>query len=104
MEKSGNFYLFGCSQNTLQNFLSEHIACTCTGRISLLLQTMNIEHVLDFSVCLMKIISFLVPDDERMLKRAGEAIDNFKDMVFPSGYEPGAKKRVISEFLDQFCE
>lgn len=35
-----------------------------------------------------------------MLKRAGEAIDNFKDMVFPSGYEPGAKKRVISEFLD----
>lgn len=48
----------------------------------------------------MKIILFLVPDDERMLKRAGEAIDNFKDMVFPSGYEPGAKKRVISEFLD----
>lgn len=104
MEKSGNFYLFGCSQNTLQNFLSERIACKCTGRISLLLQTMNIEHVLDFSVCLMKIISFLVPDDERMLKRAGEAIDNFKDMVFPSGYDPGAKKRVISEFLDQFGE
>lgn len=52
----------------------------------------------------MKIILFLVPDDERMLKRAGEAIDNFKDMVFPSGYEPGAKKRVISEFLDQFGE
>lgn len=48
----------------------------------------------------MKILLFLVPDDERMLKRAGEAIDNFKDMVFPSGYEPGAKKRVLSEFLD----
>lgn len=36
---------------------------------------------------------FTLPDDERMLKRAGEAIDNFKDMVFPSGYEPGSKKR-----------
>lgn len=47
----------------------------------------------------MKIILFSVPDDERMLKRAGEAIDNFKDMVFPSGYEPGSKKRVTSEFL-----
>lgn len=35
MEKSGNFYLFGCSHNTLQNTLLDHIACTCTGRISL---------------------------------------------------------------------
>lgn len=36
-----------------------------------------------------------VPDDERMLKKAGEAVEGFKDIVFPSGYEPGAKKRVI---------
>lgn len=61
---------------------------------------MNIEYVLDFLVCLMKIILFLVFDDERMLKRVGEVIDNFKDMVFLSGYELGVKKRVIFEFLD----
>lgn len=30
-----------------------------------------------------------------MLKKAGEAVEGFKDIVFPSGYEPGAKKRVI---------
>lgn len=61
---------------------------------------MNIEYVLDFLVCLMKIILFLVFDDERMLKRVGEVIDNFKDMVFLSGYDLGVKKRVIFEFLD----
>ncbi|XP_061181426.1 X-ray repair cross-complementing protein 5-like [Saccostrea echinata] len=36
---------------------------------------------------------FTLPDEERMKKKAGEAIKNFKDIVFPSGYEPGAKKR-----------
>nr|XP_022332016.1 X-ray repair cross-complementing protein 5-like [Crassostrea virginica] len=36
---------------------------------------------------------FTLPDDERMLKKAGEAVEGFKDIVFPSGYEPGAKKR-----------
>lgn len=90
MEKFGNFYLFGCFQNILQNFLLEYIVF--------------IEYVLDFLVCLMKIILFLVFDDERMLKRVGEVIDNFKDMVFLSGYELGVKKRVIFEFLDQFGE
>ena len=35
-----------------------------------------------------------MPNDERMTKRAGKVIEEFKDLVFPAGYEPGAKKRV----------
>ena len=27
-------------------------------------------------------------------KKAGKLIDSFKDMVFPDGYVPGAKRRV----------
>jgi hypothetical protein len=34
-----------------------------------------------------------VPDDQGMTKRAGKIIEEFKDLVFPAGYEPG-KKRV----------
>ena len=44
------------------------------------------------SSCLrLKLIS--VPDDQGMTKRAGKIIEEFKDLVFPAGYEPG-KKRV----------
>ena len=46
------------------------------------------EHFHDF---LLKLIS--VPDDQGMTKRAGKIIEEFKDLVFPPGYEPG-KKRV----------
>ncbi|KAK3104193.1 hypothetical protein FSP39_025165 [Pinctada imbricata] len=36
---------------------------------------------------------FTMPNDEKMLKRAGKVIEEFKDLVFPAGYEPGSKKR-----------
>jgi DNA-binding sugar fermentation-stimulating protein len=29
-----------------------------------------------------------VPDDQGMTKRAGKIIEEFKDLVFPAGYEP----------------
>lgn len=38
---------------------------------------------------------FLVPDEERMKKQAGEAISNFKDLVFPADYTPGSKRKVL---------
>ena len=41
-----------------------------------------------------------MPDEDRMAKRAGRAIDDFKDLVFPEGYIPGAGKRKVSK---AFC-
>lgn len=35
-----------------------------------------------------------MPDDKRIEKRAGEAVQNFKDLVFPDDYNPGAKRKV----------
>ena len=35
-----------------------------------------------------------MPNEAGMTKRAGKLIDEFKDLVFPAGYEPG-KKRVL---------
>ncbi|KAL4225555.1 X-ray repair cross-complementing protein 6 [Mactra antiquata] len=36
---------------------------------------------------------YTLPDEDRIKKRAGDAIDNFKDLVFPEGYVPGAKRK-----------
>ena len=35
-----------------------------------------------------------VPNNKMIQKKAGKLIDSFKDMVFPEGYVPGAKRRV----------
>ena len=37
----------------------------------------------------------IVPDEDRMAKRAGRALGDFKDLVFPEGYVPGAGKRKV---------
>ena len=36
----------------------------------------------------------LVPDIDRIDKRAGALMQEFKDLVYPEHYVPGAKKRV----------
>lgn len=36
---------------------------------------------------------YTLPDEDRMEKRAGRAVENFKDLVYPEGYVPGAGKR-----------
>lgn len=36
---------------------------------------------------------YTLPDEDRIKKRAGDAIDSFKDLVFPSGYVAGAKRK-----------
>lgn len=43
--------------------------------------------------------SILVPDQIKMEKRAGRIIQEFKDLVFPADYVPGAKRKVIIPFL-----
>ena len=35
-----------------------------------------------------------VPNNKMIQKKAGKQIDAFKDMVFPEGYVPGAKRKV----------
>ena len=40
-----------------------------------------------------------------MSKRAGPALDAFKDLVFPEGYTPGAGKRkvcILSKIINPF--
>ena len=39
-----------------------------------------------------------VPDEDRMAKRAGKALGDFKDLVFPEGYVPGAGKRKVVNY------
>lgn len=48
----------------------------------------NVEEVADLTL----------PDTDRISRRAGDLLNQFKDMVYPSGYEPGAKvtKRKVS--------
>lgn len=36
---------------------------------------------------------YTLPDEERIKKRAGDAIEQFKDLVFPAGYAPGTKRK-----------
>lgn len=38
-----------------------------------------------------------VPDEEKLNKRAGKVIEDFKDIVFPEGYTPGAGKRKVGQ-------
>lgn len=38
---------------------------------------------------------YLVPDEERIEKRAGQLAQEFKDLVFPDDYEPGSKRKVV---------
>lgn len=40
--------------------------------------------------------SVVVPNNEKMMKRAGNLIEEFKKLVFPQGYQPTANKRVSS--------
>lgn len=42
----------------------------------------------------LKLSTLVVPDEERIKKRAGEAINAFKDIVFPTDYTPGSKRKV----------
>ena len=35
-----------------------------------------------------------MPNDEKMQKRAGKLLEEFKDLVFPEGYTPGVKRKV----------
>ncbi len=35
-----------------------------------------------------------VPNEEKMTKRAGKLVDEFKELVFPVGYTPGVKRKV----------
>lgn len=51
-----------------------------------------------------------MPDNQRMEKRAGKLMEEFKDLVFPAGYVPGAKKRVswiymyVQEAIEQLLK
>lgn len=36
---------------------------------------------------------YTLPDEEKIQKRAGDVIEKFKDLVFPSDYVPGAKRK-----------
>jgi hypothetical protein len=38
-----------------------------------------------------------VPDDAMITKRSGKIIGEFKDLVFPDGYEAGKGKKRVSE-------
>ena len=49
---------------------------------------------------------FTVPDVERIDRRAGAVIDEFKQMVFPPGYDPegkggGGSKRKVNYYSNQ---
>ena len=35
-----------------------------------------------------------VPNEEKMTKRAGKLVEEFKELVFPVGYTPGVKRKV----------
>ena len=88
------FYLLSLESLDLSKFFSgplnfERSRVTCTFTCT------NVYTVSEITLNFHFFFQFSVPDDERMLKKAGEAVEGFKDIVFPSGYEPGAKKRVI---------
>lgn len=38
-----------------------------------------------------------VPPTEDLIKRAGKALGEFRDLVYPSDYTPGAKRKVRSD-------
>ncbi|XP_041366817.1 X-ray repair cross-complementing protein 6-like [Gigantopelta aegis] len=42
-----------------------------------------------------EMIDYTLPNETKMAKRAGKSIDEFKDLVFPADYVPGAKKRAV---------
>lgn len=39
---------------------------------------------------------YTMPDESRIVKRAGKSIDDFRDLVFPDGYEPGKKRKATA--------
>lgn len=40
-----------------------------------------------------EMVDYTMPNEQGMTKRAGKIIEEFKDLVFPSGYEPGKKRK-----------
>ena len=46
----------------------------------------------------------VVPDNDRIDKRAGALMQEFKDLVYPENYVPGAKKRVSWLVVDVTVE
>ena len=48
-----------------------------------------------------EVVDLTLPDTDRIEKRAGDLLNQFKDMMYPSGYEPGAKvtKRKVSRSM-----
>ena len=44
--------------------------------------------------CVDRMIVGAVPNEEKMTKRAGKLVDEFKELVFPVGYTPGVKRKV----------
>ncbi|XP_067655982.1 X-ray repair cross-complementing protein 6-like [Haliotis asinina] len=40
-----------------------------------------------------ELVDYTKPNDEKMRKRAGQTIEDFKDLVFPEDYVPGAKRK-----------
>ena len=60
----------------------------------------QISHVMLTSLILFYIVIILCilssePNVEHITKRAGRLISEFKELVFPDGYTPGAKRKVI---------
>ena len=43
-----------------------------------------------------EMVDYTMPDDQGMTKRAGKIIEEFKDLVFPAGYEPGKKRKATA--------
>lgn len=43
-----------------------------------------------------EMVDYTMPDDQGMTKRAGKIIEEFKDLVFPPGYEPGKKRKATA--------
>lgn len=43
---------------------------------------------------------YTLPDDEKMGKRAGKLLEEFKDLVFPADYTPGVKRKAETVDVD----
>lgn len=43
---------------------------------------------------------YTMPNEKGMEKRAGKIIQEFKDLIFPDGYEPGAKRKAPASAAD----
>ncbi|KAK2178913.1 hypothetical protein NP493_525g06064 [Ridgeia piscesae] len=43
---------------------------------------------------------YTMPNDEKMQKRAGRLLEEFKDLVFPEGYTPGVKRKAETVDVD----